>query len=278
MKKIIITCAVTGAETTTEQNPALPVTPEEIARASADACAAGASIIHLHVRDEKGRPTQDADTFRRAIGMIEAECDAVIEVTTGGAVGMSLEERLAPLKLHPEMASLDCGTVNFGDDYIVNTLPMMRRAAAEMKEKGIKPTLECFDLSHLEASKVLIREGLVEGPYYYGLVLGVPGGLDASLSSLAAMVDRLPPGSLWTAIGIGGRGSISALAGALAGGGNIRTGFEDNVYYAPKTLARDNAQLVERAARVTRELGFEIATPRETREALGLCKARSKVK
>ena len=130
MTKLVITCAVTGAETTREQNPNLPVTPGEIADSAADACAAGAAVLHLHVRDADGNPTQDIEVFREAIELTRAKCNIVIEVSTGGAVGMSLEERMQPLQLNPEMASLDCGTVNFVDEHIVNTLPMMRRCAA----------------------------------------------------------------------------------------------------------------------------------------------------
>lgn len=152
MSKVVITCAITGAEVTREDNPALPITPEEIATAALEAREAGASILHLHARDEKGKPTQDVETFKRIIDAVRAKTDMVIEITTGGAVGMSMEERLQPLALDPEMASLDCGTMNFGDEMIVNTLPMIREAATIMKDRGIRPTLECFDLSHVDAS------------------------------------------------------------------------------------------------------------------------------
>lgn len=171
MYKMVITCAITGAETTREDNPNLPVSPEEIAVAAADACAAGASIIHLHVRDGDGQPTQDTEIFRDTVGLIREKCDAVIEVTTGGAVGMSLEERMQPLELKPEMASLDCGTMNFGEEHILNTLPMLRTFAIRMKALDVRPTLECFDLSHIDASRMLIDEGLVSPPFHYSIVL-----------------------------------------------------------------------------------------------------------
>lgn len=269
MNKVILTCAVTGAETTRAQNPALPLTPEEIADSAYEAWVAGASILHLHVRDEHGQPTQDLDVFRKAIGLIRAKCDLVIETTTGGAVGMTPEERLQPVTLEPEMASLDCGTVNFGDEYIVNTLPIMREFAVQMKAHKVRPTLECFDLSHVYASRVLIDEGLVQAPFHYGLVLNVPGGVKYEPDVLDFFVRKLPAGAHWTAMGIG-RASLPAIYGALAMGGHVRVGFEDNVYYAKGVLAKSNAELVERAARLVREAGLQVAKPDDVREMLDL--------
>ena len=270
MYRMVITCAVCGAETTREQNPNLPLTPEEIAEASYGAYLAGAAIIHLHVRDQDGNPTQDIDVFRRTIDLIRSRCDVVIEVTTGGAVGMSPEERLQPVVLEPEMASLDCGSVNFGDDYILNTLPVMREFAREMMAHNVRPTLECFDLSHVYASHVLIEEGLVESPYHYGLVMNAPAGIQYDVETLGFFVRRLPSHSYWTVMGIGGRASLQSQFGALSLGGFVRVGFEDNVYLGKGILAESNAQLVERAARISREAGCEIAKPRDVREMFGL--------
>ena len=270
MNKMIITCAITGAETTLEQNPALPVTPKEIADAAKDAREAGASILHLHVRDDNGNPTQDVEIFRQAIELIRSKCDIVIEITTGGAVGMTIEERMAPLELEPEMASLDCGTCNFGDDYIINTLPDMKRFAGEMKRLGIRPTLECFDISHIDSSKILIEEGLVQEPFHYGLVLNVPGGLRYDEETLLFMVKRLPQDSFWTTIGIGGRISVQKIEDSMANNGFVRVGFEDNIFFGKGELAVSNAQLVERAARIAREHGLTIATPSDVRQMLKL--------
>jgi 3-keto-5-aminohexanoate cleavage enzyme len=270
--KIAITCAVTGAETTRVQNPALPITPDEIADAAFDAWTAGASILHLHVRDEEGKPTQDIDVFSDAIERIRELCDIVIEVTTGGAVGMSIEERIQPLRLNPEMASLDCGTVNFGDDCIVNTLPTMRAFAAEMSARQIRPTLECFDLSHIDASKLLIEEGLVSRPFHYGLVLNVPGGLRYDRQTVELLVKRLPKESFWTLIGIGGNVGLTKLGDAISFGGFVRVGMEDNVYFDIGRLAKSNAELVERAADMVRQKGFEVATPGDVRKLLEIRK------
>lgn len=191
-EKLIITCAITGAEVTKDMNPALPVTPAEIADAAYDAWLAGASILHLHVRRDDGTPTQDRAVFARAIELVRAKCDLVIECTTGGAAGMTPAERLQPVELKPEMASLDCGTVNFGDEFIVNTLPIMREFAEAMRDNGVQPTLECFDLGHIHASQRLIAEGLLEAPYHYGLVLNVPGAARYTPEVAMFLVRQLP--------------------------------------------------------------------------------------
>lgn len=270
MNKTAITCAVTGAETTRTDNPHLSLSPEEIASESYDAILAGASILHLHVRDDKGTPTQDAVVFKSAIELIRKKCDIVIEVTTGGAVGMTLEERLQPLQLKPEMASLDCGTCNFGDKYIVNTLSMIREAATLMKEYRIRPTLECFDLSHIDTSRIIISEGLVEPPFHYGFVLNVPGGIKYSAETLDIFVRRTPENSYWAALGIGGKANMDAIFGAIAHQGFIRVGFEDNIYFSRGELAESNAQLVERATGIARNAGCLIASAADVRKMFQL--------
>ncbi|PKK88989.1 MAG: 3-keto-5-aminohexanoate cleavage protein [Candidatus Wallbacteria bacterium HGW-Wallbacteria-1] len=268
--KMVITAAICGAETTREHNPNLPLTPAELAQAAYGAWKAGAAIVHLHVRDRDGNATMDVEIFREAMKLIREKCDIVIEVTTGGGVGMSDDERIAVLELKPEMASLDCGTVNFGDDYIVNTLPSQRRFAEKMKEHGVRPTLECFDLSHVYAANILIDKGLVDPPYHFGFVMNVPGGVRYDVETLNFFVSRIPAGSNWTVMGIGGRASVLAHYGAVSLGGFIRVGFEDNVYFSRGVLAESNAQLVERAVRIATEAGLEIATPADVREALKL--------
>jgi len=271
MKKMIITCAVCGAETTREHNPNLPLTPLEIADATYDAYKAGASIVHLHVRDEAGGPTQDPEVFKQTIKLIRERCDIVIEITTGGAVGMTDDERVAVIEaIKPEMASLDCGTVNFGDEYIVNTLPTMRRFAKEMIKHNVRPTLECFDISHVAAADILIKEDLLKPPYHYGFVMNVPGAIPYDIELLNLLVNRIPQGANWTVMGVG-RACVPAHYGAYAiGNGFIRVGFEDNVYYSKGVLADSNAQLVERTAKLSRDAGYEIATPKDVREMLEL--------
>jgi 3-keto-5-aminohexanoate cleavage enzyme len=273
MKKAIITCAVTGAETTRDNNPHLPISPQEIAQAAEEVTSAGAAILHLHVRHSDGTPTQDTEIFSEAINLIRARTDIVIEVTTGGAVGMDMKERMQPLSLNPEMASLDCGSINFGDEYIINTIPMIRECALEMKERGIKPTLECFDVSHIDTALLLIDEGLVDPPYYFGLVVDVPGGLKYNEDTLKFLISRLPKNSYWTAIPIGGKAALPVARFAAAnGGGFMRTGFEDNVWYEKGVLAQSNAQLVEQLATIAQNAGRKLASPDDVRKLFGLRK------
>ncbi|WLT31147.1 3-keto-5-aminohexanoate cleavage protein [Geothrix sp. PMB-07] len=271
--KLIITCAITGAETTKEMNPALPITPEEIAQGAFEAWEAGASILHLHVRQDDGTPTQDVAVFKKAIDLIRANCDIVIETTTGGAAWMTPEERLQPVTLNPEMASLDCGTVNFGDEYIVNTLPIMRQFAQAMLDHGVRPTLECFDLGHVYASHILIKEGLLQEPYHYGLVLNVPGAAKYEPDVMEFLVRKLPKGAFFTAFGIGGKANVDSIYATIALGGHVRVGFEDNIYYSKGRLATSNAELVARAARIAKDCGRELARPDDVRQMLKLRQA-----
>ena len=267
--KIMITCALTGAETTKAQAPALPVTPEELAAAAAEACLAGAAIVHLHARNDDGSPTADLKVFKKAMDLIRKKCDVVVEITTGGAVGMTPEERVAPVALKPDMASLDCGTVNFGNDYIINTLPIMRQFAEEMNRHGVKPTLECFDVSHVQSSHILIKEGLIKPPYHYGFVMNVPAALKMSVKTLSYMMDQMPAESHFTVMGIG-RAHLPGICAAIAAGGHIRVGFEDNIYYSKGRLANSNAEFVERAARIAREAQLEPAKPSDVRKLFGI--------
>lgn len=265
MDKVIITCAVCGAETTKEKCPNLPITPKEIADSTYEAYLAGASIVHLHVRNNDGTPTQSVSVFKEAINLIRKKCDIVIEITTGGAVGMSPEERIAPVKLEPDMASLDCGTVNFGNDYIVNTLPIMRSFAQEMSKYKVKPTLECFDLSHILSSHILIKENLIKPPYHYGFVMNVPGALGFNSKQLSIMIDHIPLESEFTVMGIG-KAHIPAVYSAIAFGGHIRVGYEDNIYYSKGVVAKSNAEFVERAVRLVKEAQKEVAKPQDVRK------------
>ncbi len=265
MDKVIITCAVCGAETTKDKCPNLPITPQEIADSTYEAYLAGASIVHLHVRNDDGTPTQDINVFKQTIELIRRKCDIVIEITTGGAVGMTPQERIAPVRLEPDMASLDCGTVNFGDDYIVNTLPIMRDFASEMNRYKVKPTLECFDLSHILSTHILIKDGLIKPPYHYGFVMNVPGAMGFNHRLLSNMISELPSDSEFTVMGIG-KAHLPAIYAAVAFGGHIRVGFEDNIYYSKGVVAKSNAEFVERAVRLIKEAQRQIATPADVRE------------
>jgi len=271
MDKMVITCAVTGAETTREHNKNLPITPAEIAEATLEAYKAGASVVHVHARNDDGTPTQSPEVFRNILERIREKCDIVVEFTTGGAVGMTAEERIKVVAMKPDMASLDCGTVNFGNDYIVNTLPDMRMYAVEMEKYGVRPTLECFDLSHIYASHVLIKEGLIKPPYHYGFVLNVPGGVKYENDVVELFLRKLPKESYCTLMGIG-RSCLPMHFGAISNNCFIRVGFEDNVFIEKGIPADSNAQLVERAIKISKDAGLQIAKPADVRSLLQLRK------
>lgn len=271
MEKLIITAAICGAEVTKEQNPAVPYTVEEIVREAKSAVDAGATIVHLHVREDDGTPTQSKERFKECIDAIYKVCpDVIIIPSTGGAVGMTAEERLQPTELMPEMATLDCGTCNFGDDVFENTMPMMRAFGKRMLENDIKPEYECFEMGHLETVLNMAKKGQVPGaPMQFNFVLGVPGCTPATVPNLCWLVNAIPVGSTWTATGIG-RHAFTLAAAAIVMGGNVRVGFEDNLNLAKGVPAKSNGELVAKVVRMAKELGREVATSAEAREILGL--------
>ena len=244
MEKLIITAAISGAEVTKEMNPAVPYTIDEIAEEAKSAYDAGAAVIHLHVRWDDGTPTQDGARFKEAMDAIKALCpDVIILPSTGGAVGMSSAEKLQPIDLKPEIATLDCGSCNFGGDDV---------------EKGM-----------IDNAMKLYKKGLLEGPLHFNIVLGVNGAMAAAPRDLMFMVESLPEGATWCATGIG-KSEFDIAAVAIVMGGNVRVGFEDNVYLEKGVLARNNGELVAKAARIAEMLNREIASPAEARKLLGL--------
>ena len=271
MAKLIITAAICGAEVTKEQNPAVPYTVEEIVREAKSAVDAGAAIVHVHVREDDGTPTQSKERFKVCMDAIKAACpDVILIPSTGGAVGMTAEERLQPTELFPEMATLDCGTCNFGDDVFENTMPMMRAFGQRMMENNIKPEYECFEMGHLDTVLNMAKKGQVPGaPMQFNFVLGVPGCTPATIPNLCWLVNSIPAGSTWTATGIG-RHQFTLAAAAIAMGGNVRVGFEDSIYIEKGVLAKSNGEMVAKVVRMAKELGREIATSAEAREILGL--------
>jgi len=269
MVPVIITAALVGAELTKQQTPHLPVTPDEIAQAARLSVDAGASIVHLHVRDDHGRPTNDAERFREVIEGIRRACPIppIIQVSTGGAVGDSAESRLQPLAAGPEMASLDVGSVNFGDEVFCNPRPLVRRLAEEQKRLGIKPEIEVFDLSHLETGLRLMEEGLVLRPAHFQFVMGV--ALAATEENLQLLVSRLPEGATWTVAGIG-RHQFPMAELALQWGGHVRVGLEDNIYLAKGVLAQGSHELVQKAVALAERFGRLVASVTEARKILCL--------
>ncbi|APT75425.1 3-keto-5-aminohexanoate cleavage protein [Marinitoga sp. 1135] len=269
MDKLIITVALTGAEVTKEQQPNLPVTPDEIAEAAYECYLAGASIAHVHARDEDGKPTQSYEVYKEIKEKIEAKCNMIFQPSTGGAVYHTFEQRKQPLELNPEMATLSAGTTNFGEDVFMNTQEYMEKFAAEMKERGIKPEIEVFERGHIANALRLVKKGLLDMPIHFDFVMGVPGAIPGDIEDLVYLVSRIPQGSTWTVAGIG-RYELPLAVHAILMGGHVRVGFEDNIYYKKGELAKSNAQLVERIVRLAKELGREVATPDEAREILNI--------
>jgi uncharacterized protein (DUF849 family) len=288
-RPVIITCALTGAGELSGKNKAVPVTPQEIAEQGIDAARAGAAIVHIHVRDPAtGRPSMRVDLYQEVVERIRrAGVDVVINLTTGaGARFMPSAEdpRVGDARstlthwrkrvehvvsFKPEICSLDVGSMNFGEWVFVNTPTDLREMAGVIRESGVKPELEVFDLGHIRLARHLIDKGLVAPPPLFQLCLGIPWGAPATPETMMAMRDQLPPGAAWASFGIGAS-QFPMVAQAVLLGGHVRVGFEDNLYLAHGVPAPSNAALVEKAVAIIEQLGERPATPREARELLKL--------
>ncbi|MGH2755048.1 MAG: 3-keto-5-aminohexanoate cleavage protein [Actinomycetota bacterium] len=270
---LIITVAAVGAELTPEQQPNLPITPDDVGRDAEQCAAAGASIYHLHVRDGSGAPTMDIGAFAVAKDEIERRTDLIVQFTSGGAVTDTSDKRLAPLDLRPEMASLTTGTVNFGDDVFLNPIPMVRLFYGRMRSLGILPEFEIFEAGMIASADRLYHEAGSDHHRHYDFVLGVPGGMPAWADSVEFLAGHIPADATWSATGIG-KHHLDVTEAAISNGGHVRAGLEDVRYFAPRELATSNAQLIERVAEMGRSAGRPIATPSQTRELLGLSEER----
>lgn len=288
--EIIVTCAVTGAGATTERHPGVPVTPEQVANAAIEAAKAGAAIAHIHVRDpETGKGSRDPELFREVVDRVRSSgTDVVINLTSGmggdwvpseddpampgpGTDMIGPLERLAHVKdLLPEICSLDCGTLNFGNgnEIYISTPPYLRKMAELTREWGVKPELEVFELGHVRFARQMIAEGLIASPPMFQICLGIPWGADHSVDTMKAMKDELPDGAVWSGFGIS-RMQMPMAAAAAAMGGNVRVGLEDNLYLERGVLAT-NGELVERAIGIIERMGARAVTPAEARGKLGL--------
>ena len=271
MDKLIISACICGAEVTKENNPAVPYTVEEVVREAKSAYDAGAALIHLHVRWDDGTPTQDKRRFQEMVDAIRKECpDVIIQPSTGGAVGMTDLERLQSTEITPtpEMATLDCGTCNFGGDEIfINTDNTIANFGDIMQERGIKPECEVFDKGMIDLALKAAKKGHIKYPIHFDFVLGVQ--MTATVRDLVIMATSIPADSTWTATGIG-KNAWGIAAATIAMGGHVRVGFEDNVYMSKGVLAKSNGEMVERVVQMAKLLNREVATPAEAREILGL--------
>ena len=272
--RTIITCALTGTGTPKSKNPAVPVTPEEIAEDAYRAWKAGAAMVHLHMRDENGVPTMEAGRFAETIRLIRAreDCDVILNCTSSGSAGLlPPEKRMEHFEQIPdiEVGSFDCGTINWDCAGIfLNDPPFLARLAACMERNRVKPEVELFDAGMIANMKYYLQTGVLKGPVWCQLVLNVLGGAPGTVDNLVHLVRQLPEGVQWSCTGIG-ISHVPMMFATLALGGHLRVGLEDNLYYA-RGVKATNEMLVARAARVVREFGNEPATPAEAREMLGL--------
>ncbi len=266
----VIVVAPTGAETTRESNPAVPYTPGEIADSVIAAAAAGASVAHLHVREPDGTPSGAPQLFRETIERIRERSDIIIMVSTGGAMGMSVDERVGGLSAAPDMAGIETGSLNFGEDLFPTTFEETRNIASRTLDLGIALEIEAFELGHVDTALRFHAEGVIPDPLRFNLVFGVPGALAANHRNLAAMASAVPEDATWAVTAIGRHQPQMLALGALLGATCLRTGLEDGVYLERGVLAESNAALVSRVADLCATLRRPVATPREARDLLGL--------
>jgi 3-keto-5-aminohexanoate cleavage enzyme len=267
--ELILTAAIVGAETTRAQTRFLPITAAEIADEAARCRDAGASVVHLHVRNPDGTPSQSRDLFAEAIGRIRDKTDVIVQTSTGGAVGMGLDERAQPLLCHPEMATLNCGTLNFGDDVFVNSRPLIRDLAARIRAAGSVIELECYEVGHIDEALSLFSQGLIPMPLHFQFVLGVAGGIGAREEVIRFMASQVPAGATWGVAAVG-RHQKPMTEAAIKLGGHARVGLEDNIYLEKGVLAEGSAPLVARAAAFARAVGREVVEPGRARQLLGI--------
>jgi uncharacterized protein (DUF849 family) len=267
----LLTVAPTGAETAKTDAPALPVTVEELVSTAKASQAAGASVIHVHLRDDRAEPTLDLGRAREAVQAIREATDLVVQVSSGGAVTDSEDSRLGVLDCEPDGASLTCGTVNFGPDVFMNRWEFIERLFLAMRERQIVPEFELFDLGHVATMRRLLdKHGAPFGGHVHcDLVMGVPGGMPGTAAALLACVQALPPEATWSATGVG-RTTIPVMLAALSAGGHLRVGMEDTLTFAPGRPVRDNAELVERAADFARLAQRPPLSSDEARVLLGV--------
>lgn len=271
MDKLIITCAISGAEVKKEDNPYVPYTVDEMVNEAYLAYNAGASIIHLHVRLDDGTPTQSKERYKEVIEKIRKKCpDVIIQPSTGGAVGMQRDERLQPTELDIEMATLDCGTLNFGgDDIFINTENDIKYFAKVMKERDIFPELECFEKGHVDSVLRLHKKGFIYSPLHFSFVLGVNGGMTGEERDFHFLRESIPKDATYSVAGIG-KYEFSLAELSIKHGGHVRVGLEDNIYIEKGRLAEGNQDLVKKIVRIAKAYNRDIATPKEARMILGM--------
>lgn len=275
MTKLMITAALTGGFHGKEANPNLPITADEIAQSAYDCCQAGAAIVHLHARDKDGKPTCDPQVYAEIVAKVKARCNAITQVSTGAGPELSPEERIKAIDVDAEMASLNMGTMvrtRWAENSIfLNTRSQIEAYSKKMRDKGMKPEMEVYGHSMMVDVENLICKNLITRPYYVNFVLGMShqGALPAEPKHLLSLLNYLPEGAIFNVCAVG-PGQLPMTTLSMLLGGHSRVGLEDNVYYSKGVLAKSNAQLVERTARLALELGRDLASPDEARQILQL--------
>jgi 3-keto-5-aminohexanoate cleavage enzyme len=279
-QKVVVTAALTGVIATRDQCPAIPYTPKEIGEEARRAADAGAAIVHIHARTPEGGPDWSVETFAEIFQEVRARSDVIVNFSTGG-VGIPAEDRVAHIRdLRPEMAALNMGSMNYAiysekkkafyhDHVFANPFKDIQLFLETMTGSGVRPEMECFDAGHIGNTRPLIDMGVLAPPFQFSLIMGVLGGIPGTTRHLVDQVDSLPPGSHWQVIGIG-LNQWPLVATAIAMGGNVRVGLEDNFYLEGGNMAKSNGELVEKAARLVHDLGRQVATSAEARAQLGL--------
>jgi uncharacterized protein (DUF849 family) len=267
----LITVAPTGAESEKSAVPALPVTLDELVTTAKECQAAGAAVVHVHIRDDQARPTLDASRLKDTVAALREGTDLIVQLSTGGAVTDSFDNRLAVLDAAPDACSLTCGTVNFGEDVFHNPYPFIRDLYALTQERGVVPEFELFDFGHIATlHRLLAGHGAPHGGHVHcDLVMGVPGGMPGDAATLTQAVSALPEGATWSATGIG-RTTLPVMFAALAAGGHLRVGMEDTVTFARGRPVTGNAELVERAATLADLAQRPAMRPEQARAMLGV--------
>jgi 3-keto-5-aminohexanoate cleavage enzyme len=269
-RPVVLTVAVTGADVFRENNPNIPYTTEEIATHAIDAAAAGATVVHLHVREDDGTPSGRPELFADVIQRIRAGSDLLTMVSTGGSNTMTIEERTTGLDAGPDISGVESGSMNFGNDTFITPPAAGRGIVERAKSMGIALEVEAFDVGHVVQAVRWLEEGLLPEPLRINLVFGVPGGIDASPEALTAMLRPLPPETFWTVTCVGRHHPRMLALALLHGAPGIRTGLEDAVYISRGVLAPSSAALSEKAVQLAHTLGREVATQEQTRELLRL--------
>lgn len=279
-KKIIITAALTGVATTRKHCPYIPYTPEEISEEAYRAYNAGASVVHIHARENDGTPTHRLEVYNEILNKTKEKCPVIINFSTG-AIGIPVEERISHVRdIKPDIGALNMGSMNYAKfsekdnkfhfDFIFsNPFKDIIKFLEAMNSNGVKPELECFDSGHINNSEPLIKMGVLKKPVQFSLILGVLGGISPTTQNLCHMVSLLPSDSTWEVIGISHL-QWSLIAAALSLGGNIRVGLEDHFYLSEGVMAKSNGELVEKAARMTEDVGLKVASVEEARKILCL--------